>query len=50
MNRNLRNAIFLFWAIFFLIALAIYFFNPALFHELTQYPGPGGPFVKTPGG
>jgi len=50
MNGKLRNAIFIFWAIFFILALLLYFFNPALFYQMIEYPGSGGPFVKTPRG
>jgi hypothetical protein len=31
-----------------LLMVYLYFFQPAVFHRLTEYPGPGGPFVNTP--
>lgn len=48
MNKPLRRAIFIFWAIIFLFLLYMYFMHPDLFYQMFNYQGPGSPFVQPP--
>jgi len=48
MNQKISLAILAFWILFILVALYLYFFQPAVFYHMTNYKGAGGPFINTP--
>ncbi len=49
-NRKIQIFLVIFWLTFFVAAFYLYFFQPQIFYRMTQYGGPGGPFVNTPRG
>lgn len=50
MNRKIQLFLVAFWVLFLIIMAYLYFFQPEVFYHMTQYRGPGGPFVNTPRG
>ncbi len=50
MRTKIVLFLIIFWVLFFAITGYLYFFEPQIFYRMTQYQGPGGPFVNTPKG
>lgn len=50
MRTKIVIGLIAFWIIFIALMTYLYFFEPQIFYRMTQYQGPGGPFVNTPKG